>query len=133
MSARLVAMVIVVALAAGGPLAPLAAAQQPAQPEQPSPQVAPPPPPPMSAAAEERALRRAFRRAPDFYDLGALGMTVVGAPLKLVVCAGGVLVGTLLFVATFGSADRVSAAVVREGCTPNWIVTGKDIRPESRH
>lgn len=130
MSARLVAMVIVVALTAGGPLAPLAAAQQP---EQPSPQVAPPPAPPVSAAAEERALRRAFRRAPDFYDLGALAMTVVGAPLKLVVCAGGVVVGTVLFVATFGTGDRVSAAVVREGCTPNWIVTGKDIRPDAKH
>jgi hypothetical protein len=133
MSARLVAMVIVVALTAGGPLAPLAAAQQPAQPEQPSAQVAPPLAPPVSAAAEERALRRAFRRAPDFYDLGALAMTVVGAPLKLVVCAGGVVVGAVLFVATFGSGDKVSAAVVREGCTPNWIVTGKDIRPDAKH
>jgi hypothetical protein len=57
-------------------------------------------------------------------------MTVAGAPLKGVVCVVGGAVGVTLFLVTFGSADRASAAVVREGCAQRWIVRGSDIRPE---
>jgi hypothetical protein len=129
MSVHVVAVVMVGALAAGGPLAPLAAAQPPAQTQQPAPPPTPPEPV-ADAATEAREVRRGLRGGPDMYDVIALPMTIVGAPLKLVVCATGIIVGTTLFLVTFGSADRASAAVMREGCAQNWWVSGKDIRPE---
>jgi hypothetical protein len=130
MSGRLVVMVVIVALVMGGPLAPWAAAQQPAPTEQPPDTGQPPMVQQPPTAAEERAWRRVFRWRVDLYDAGALAMTVVGAPLKGVVCVVGGAVGVTLFLLTFGSADRASAAVVREGCAQNWIVRGSDIRPE---
>jgi hypothetical protein len=66
----------------------------------------------------------------DGYDVGAAIMTVAGAPFKGVVCLLGGVAGAALFVATFGNADRESAAVVREGCDLRWIVRGDDIRPD---
>ena len=57
-------------------------------------------------------------------------MTVIGIPLKAVVCGLGGVAGFTLFVVTFGSADWASAAVVREGCDQRWIVRGDDIRPD---
>ena len=116
MSVRLVAVVMVVALVAGGPLAQLAAAQQPAQTDE----------PPAAAVSEGRIVRRGA----DAYDVGAVAMTLAGAPLKLVVCALSGVLGVTLFFITFGTADRATAAVVREGCGQKWIVRGDDIRPD---
>lgn len=101
---RAVAMVVVAGLAVSGPLQPLAEAEQAPAPES--------------------------RRGPDAYDVAAGAMTVIGAPLKAVVCGLGGVVGLTLFVLTFGSADRAAAAVVREGCEQRWVVRGEDIRPE---
>jgi hypothetical protein len=110
MGVRLIAVVVVAALVAGGPLAPLAAAEQR----------------PRMSEDDERVVKRAFRLGPDMYDLVGVLMTIGGAPPKAAVC---VLGTTLLFV-TLGGADRASAAVMREGCAQNWLVSGKDIRPD---
>ena len=67
---------------------------------------------------------------PDGYDVGAAIMTVAGAPLKGLVCGIGAVVGATLFLATFGSADRASAAVVKEGCDQRWLVRGEHLRPD---
>jgi hypothetical protein len=111
MSVRLMAAGVAMALCVAGPLQPLAEAQQ-AQ-------------PPMEARSAPSA-----KRGPDGYDVGAAIMTVAGAPLKGIVCGIGAVVGATLFVATFGSADRASAAVVREGCDVRWLVLGEHIRPD---
>jgi hypothetical protein len=62
--------------------------------------------------------------------VGAAIMTVVGAPLKGIVCGIGAITGTAMFIATFGSADQVSANIVREGCDQRWLVLGEHIRPD---
>jgi hypothetical protein len=136
MGRRVVAVVAVMALVAGGPLARLATAQQPGPMEPPSPLTEPspaepqPPAPEPRAAIEEREPRGKHRRGLDLYDVGAAVMTVAGAPLKGVVCVVGGVLGAALFVATLGTADRAAAAVVRESCAHRWIVRGADIRPE---
>lgn len=118
MGARLVA-VVVVAVALVGPFQSLALAQQPSQPQpQPSQMQQPSPP------------RKAPSGGSDAYDVGAGAMTVVGMPLKAGVCVVGGVFATALFIATLGSADYATAAVVREGCDQRWIVRGDDIRPE---
>lgn len=125
MGARLIAAAVVAALVLAGPLQPLAAAQEsgpplnvPARSE-------------VSASPADDEWEDVDVEEPfDAYDVGAAVMTVVGLPLKAVVCGIGGVVGATLFLITFGSADRASAAVVREGCGQNWIVTGRDIRPE---
>jgi hypothetical protein len=66
----------------------------------------------------------------DLYDVGGGLMTVVGIPLKASICVVGGVLGFTLYIVTFGSADRASAAVIREGCNHNWIVSGNDIRPD---
>jgi hypothetical protein len=114
MGVRLIAVVVVAALVAGGPLAPLAAAEQR----------------PRMSEDDERVVKRAFRLGPDMYDLLGVLMTIGGAPPKAAVCVLGVFLGTTLFFVTLGSADRASAAVMREGCAQNWLVSGKDIRPD---
>ncbi len=122
MGARLIAAAVVVALALAGPLPPLAAAQE----SGPPPSIPARPEVSASPDDEPEGVEEPF----DFYDVGAVAMTVVGFPLKAVVCGVGGVVGAALFLITFGSADRASAAVVREGCGQNWVVTGRDIRPE---
>ena len=137
MGLRVVTVVMVMALAACGPPVRLVAALPPVPTEPPSPVAEPPaaePPSPAlrtRPAPEEREARRAHRRGLDVYDVGAVVMTVAGAPLKGVVCAVGGVLGAALFVATLGSADRASAAVVRESCAQRWIVRGDDIRPDA--
>jgi hypothetical protein len=66
----------------------------------------------------------------DVYDAGAMAITVIGMPLKAVICAAGGVAGLGLLLVTFGSAHRASTHVVEEGCGQKWIVTGDDIRPD---
>lgn len=136
MGARLVA-VMMVTVALAGPFQSLALAQQPSQP--------PPSQPPQVQPAQPQLYQggpqtppptqqRRARRGSDLYDVGAGAMTVVGMPLKALSCGLGVVLGFGLFIATVGSGERATAAVVEEGCDQNWIVRGDDIRPEaSRH
>jgi hypothetical protein len=112
MSVRLIAACMVVALCVAGPLEPsLAEAQQ------------------TQAPTDGQSPTR-LKSGPDAYDVGAAIMTVVGAPLKGIVCGIGAITGTAMFIATFGSADQVSANIVREGCDQRWLVLGEHIRPD---
>ena len=87
---------------------------------------------PMPAGAQQKQKQKSTvaKHPTDGYDVGAAIMTVVGAPLKGVVCVAGSVVGGALFLVTFGSADRASAAVVREGCDQRWLVRGEHLRPD---
>jgi hypothetical protein len=115
MGRRLIA-VGVVALALTGLFQPLALAQQQSQSD--------PFREPVTPARPPRP------RGTDAYDVGAGVMTVIGMPLKGIVCFLGGATGLTLYIFTFGSADRASAAIVREGCNQRWIVRGDDIRPD---
>ena len=116
MGLRLIAVGVVAALALTGLFQPLALAQQQSQSDPFRQSVTPARPP--------------GPRGPDAYDVGAGVMTVIGMPLKGIVCFLGGVTGLTLYIATFGSADRASAAIVREGCVQRWIVRGDDIRPD---
>lgn len=112
--------------------APQPEAQTPPPPP-PAPRVHTPPPPPAPAQARQRvALRSEVRRTRGgfVYDAGAAVITVIGLPFKAGICALSVPLGLTLLVITFGSADRASVAIIREGCGQRWIVRGDDIRPE---
>lgn len=117
MGLRVMAACVVAALALAGPFQPLAVAQQQSQTDPFKETVTPTRPP--------------RPRGPDAYDVGAGVMTVVGMPLKGAVCFMGGVAGFTLFVLTFGSADRASAAIVREGCDQRWIVRGDHLRPDA--
>jgi hypothetical protein len=106
MGLRLIAVGVLAALALAGPFQSVALAQQQTPAKPPGP------------------------RGADAYDVGAGVMTAIGMPLKGLVCFIGGVAGLTLYIATFGSADRASAAVVREGCDQRWIVRGDDIRPD---
>ena len=116
MSARLIAVWVVVALSLAGPLQPLALAQQAGQPAE----TGQDPALPMQASSGDNYL----------YDVGAVAITVIGMPLKGLLCAvsGGFALALLLV--TFGSAHRATAGVMEEGCAQKWIVRGDDIRPD---
>lgn len=108
--------------------------QPEAQTPPPQPQVQTPPPPPTPAEARKRIAPRPPRRVSrgvDVYDAGAVVITVVSLPLKAGICALSVPLGFTLLLVTFGSADRASVAIIREGCGQRWIVRGDDIRPEA--
>src|SRR5262245_24681829 len=104
MSVRLIAAFAAMALCVAGPLQP------------------------MGAEAQQAPTRA--KSGPDAYDVGAAIMTVAGAPLKGIVCGIGAITGAAMFIVTFGSADRVSAEIVREGCNQRWLVLGEHIRPD---
>jgi hypothetical protein len=112
MSVRLIAGCVAMALCMAGPLQPMLSEAQQTQ-----------------APNDGRRAPRP-NSGPDAYDVGAAIMTVAGAPLKGIVCGLGALTGAALFIVTFGSADRISANVVREGCDQRWLVLGEHIRPD---
>lgn len=116
MRLRVMAACVVAALALAGPFQSLALAQQQSQTDPFKEQVTPAKPP--------------GPRGADAYDVAAGFMTVIGMPLKGIVCGIGGLAGLTLYVATFGSADYASAAIIKEGCDQRWIVRGNDIRPD---
>jgi hypothetical protein len=110
---RLVALVAVIAVALGGPLAPVAVAQQP-----------------MTAdLVPERLAETPRERGIDAYDVGAGVITVLKAPFNVGLCVLGTALGLTLFGLTLGSGYQASTRVVEEGCATKWRVTGDDIRP----
>src|SRR3989441_13332220 len=119
MVARMIALAIVIALLATGPLSPVMA-QQAAQPEI-SPDAVP-------ATSERPSL---FGGAG--YNTAATVITVAKAPFNVVLCGIGSALGIALFAVTLGTAYRESTRVVEEGCRGPWIVTGDDIRPDRTH
>src|SRR5262249_14627580 len=89
MGLRMIALTMVVALLATGPLSPVMA--QPAtQPE--------------TSWDSEPALDQDRYRGPDFYTGGATIITVAKAPFNAALCGMGAALGTALFLLTFGSA-----------------------------
>jgi len=110
MGARMMALAVVVALLATGPLSPVLAqpAAQPATQPELSPDAVP-------AVDENRY------RGPDFYTAGATAITVAKAPFNVVLCGVGAAIGIALFAAT---------RAMEEGCRGPWVVTPDDLRPD---
>src|SRR5947207_11691338 len=88
----------------------------------------PPPPPPVlmpDVVKEDSVNVRPF----DLYSVGAGVFTVARIPLNIGLCALGTVVGSGLFLATFGSAYRASTRVFEEGCAQKWLIRADDLRP----
>ena len=119
MGARMMALAVVVALLATGPLSPVLAqpAAQPATQPELSPDAVP-------AVDENRY------RGPDFYTAGATAITVAKAPFNVVLCGVGAAIGIALFAGTLGTAYKTSARAMEEGCRGPWVVTPDDLRPD---
>lgn len=118
-STRGVVACALVAVIVLGPLTD-ALGQQPAPPPAAPPAVvvetvSPEPPPPA--------------RGRDIYDVGAGVVTVVRAPGAAALCILGSVAGTVLFLLTFGTAQKGAARAFEEGCAQKWIVSGDDLRP----
>jgi hypothetical protein len=100
------------------------------------PPLPPPPPPPVVAAPPSGVVVEMVTPEPqpathgrDIYDVGAGVVTAAKAPFNVVLCGLGGIVGTSLFLLTFGSSYKASTRVIEEGCAQKWIVTGDDLRP----
>jgi len=120
---RAVAVSVMLALAWAGPLAPLSAAQQqPAAPPTDSPS-AQPQMDPMKPEPHPRGI--------DVWDVGAVGMTAFGFPLKVVICGLGGSVSLVTFIISWAARPDASAGILDEACGTGarWIVRGDDIRP----
>src|SRR5258706_15515770 len=89
----------------------------------------PPPPPPVLMPDVVKEDDSARTRPFDLYSVGAGVFTVARIPLNIGLCALGTVVGSGLFLATFGSAYRASTRVFEEGCAQKWFVRGDDLRP----
>ena len=109
-----------------GPLSGALAQQPAAQPTAPPPAVPAPPP---GVVVEMVTPEPPPMRGRDVYDVGAGVVTVAKAPFNVALCGLGGVVGTALFLLTFGSAYKASTRVLEEGCAQKWIVSGDDLRP----
>ena len=89
----------------------------------------PPPPPPVLMPDVVKEDDSATTRPFDFYSVGAGVLTAVRIPLNIGLCALGTVVGSGLFLGTFGSGYRTSTRVFEEGCAQKWLVRGDDLRP----
>ena len=128
-AARILTVVVALAMLATGPLAPLAATQQPpAQtppPPEPMPQPAVTPPPPDLPEQESHMGEAAA------YNIGAGIANVFYIPGKGLLCGVGGAVGIFILFISLGSAPKPAAYFAREGCGGKWILTGDDLRPDS--
>jgi len=122
MGLRMIALAVVVALLATGPLSPVMAQQaDPAAQPEVSPDAVP-------ATSERPPL---FAGAG--YNTAAAVMTAVKTPFNIVLCGVGTALGIALFAVTLGTAYKATTYVVEEGCRGPWILTGDDIRPDRAH
>jgi hypothetical protein len=112
---------LVAALLLAGPLTPLASAQQPAPPATPD------------LVQETLKAEQDSERSRGAYDAGAVAVNVFLVPGRAITCLLGGVVGVVALAATFGTGYRAASAAVHEGCGGKWIVTGDDLRPETRH
>jgi hypothetical protein len=119
---RVVSALLTVVLLAG-PLAPIAGAQQPTQPAQ---------PPAPDLFQETLKAEQEAERSRGLYDAGAVAVNVFLVPGRAITCFLGGVVGVALLAATFGTGYRATSAVVHEGCGGKWMVTGDDLRPDTR-
>src|SRR5262249_5750695 len=126
-AARILTVVVALAVLATGPLAPLAAAQQPAQtppPPEPMPQPAVTPPPDLPEQESHMGEAAA-------YNIGAGIANVFYIPGQGLLCGVGGGVGIFILFISLGSAPKPAAYFAREGCGGKWILTGDDLRPDS--
>jgi len=123
MGARMMALAMVVALLATGPLSPVMAQQA----GQPATQTE------VSADAVPSTSERPSVLGGAGYNMAATVITVVKTPFNIVLCGLGGVTGAAIFLVTLGSAYRPATRAVEEGCRGPWIVTGDDIRPDRSH
>jgi hypothetical protein len=107
------------ALLLAGPLAPIAGAQQPTQP-------AP------DLFQEQLKAQKEADRSRGAYEAGAVAVNIFLVPGRAITCMLGGVVGVAALAATLGTGYRFASAAVHEGCGGKWIVTGDDLRPDSR-
>jgi hypothetical protein len=113
---RVVSALLTVLLLAG-PLTPLAGAQQPA-------------PDPFQETLRAERESESSRGA---YDAGAVAVNVFLVPGRAITCVLGSVVGIVALAATLGTGYRAASAAVHEGCGGKWVVTGDDLRPDTRN
>lgn len=131
-AARLVAALVVVSLALGGPLAWLAGAQTPT-PQAPASQPAPQPASPLMQPElfpETLKTPRDGERGDIVYEAGAVFVNVFRVPGKVFLCGLGAGVSAVVLAITFGNSYKAAAAVLNEGCGGQWIVGPDDLRPD---
>ena len=111
---------LLTALLLAGPLTPLAHAQQPQ------------PPAPDRFQETLKAEREADRHR-GTYDAGAVAVNVFLVPGRAITCVLGGVVGFVALAATFGTGYRAASAAMHEGCGGKCMVTGDDLRPDTRN
>ena len=133
-AARILTVVVALAVLATGPLAPLAAAQQPTQIPPPPAQTPPPPPPmqqPVMAPPPDLPEQESHMGEAAAYNVGAGIANVFYIPGKVLLCGVGGATGIFILLISLGSAPRPAAYFAREGCGGKWVLTGDDLRPDS--
>jgi hypothetical protein len=124
MAFRIVAALMVVAVAVTGVL-PTRALAQPAVPAAPAPPPAQPP-----ELYQERLKDAPPERSDAGYSIGAAAVNTFYVPGKVILCTLGGAVSVGILALTFGSAYRAAAAATREGCGGRWYVRGEDLKPD---
>lgn len=111
---------LLAALLLAGPLVPVAGAQQPTQPPAPD------------LFQEQLKAEQEADRSRGAYNAGAVAVNVFLVPGRAITCVLGGTVAVVGLLATLGTGYRFASAAVHEGCGGKWIVTGDDLRPETR-
>jgi hypothetical protein len=122
--ARILAVVVALALLATGPFAPLALAQQPAPPPAPV-------PPPVVQPPQDIPEQESHMAESAAYNVGAGIANVFYIPGKGFLCAVGAATGIFILLISIGSAPKPAAYFAREGCGGKWVLTGDDLRPDA--
>jgi hypothetical protein len=111
---------LLAALFLAGPLVPMAGAQQPTQPPAPD------------LFQEQLRAEQEADRSRGAYNAGAVAVNVFLVPGRAITCVLGGTVGVAALLVTLGTGYRFASAAVHEGCGGKWIVTGDDLRPDTR-
>lgn len=64
------------------------------------------------------------------YVVGGVFATLVNVPLKVGLCGASLGIATVLFVASLGTADRLAADAVKEGCKGPYVIAPKRLKGE---
>lgn len=118
---RIATLTMALALMLGGPLAPLARAQ---------------------SAAQTPDVFKETMKAPDavsepdvtfnetYYEISAGIMTAFLVPGRALTCFASGVLGTVVLMATLGTAYKAASGVLNEGCGGKWIVRAEDLVPD---